>query len=559
MYLRIDNAGSLDRRFLQLIGLGSKGGDATKGKGTEKKFGVFGTGAKFASYASIRLGLECAISSTDEQGRYVLRFRTEPVTVQGVEAQRILLEYHTLRHGERATTTKPAVRLVRTDVTTNAFIEWDKPLGDDESEAFKILREYVCNAYDEDPDTIITTSEVHGFAPEGRTSVFLRLTDDIRHVIEEAPERYFKFLRRGSQSYKVKGHGAIYESSDSEATRVFHMGVLAGCKRSSWTRSIYDYSLDDRRVVSDQRVIKDWNAFLEALGTMLASISDRGMVETLCRHVFLRNARLEATALGRAAPTLPEAAVRTWREVIEEHYGSRDLCIPCDIVQIDGDAEQVYGHAVARDAPKGFRDFMKRLGYPSAKDIAPELPEMIRVRFDDLDESSRREFMAAFRLCAKHFPSRARLPIVFFHVQDESKRQRILGHAIGKGGMKEIWVACETPTSLRGGMLGLLEMLIHEGRHIETKAGDYDRNFMRVAEKDIVGLIFRAEGMPLFPDGTKVPDLGDSTAITPSFVPVDAACSEDVGPVAYVPFDDETHAINEVMRVLFRRWDEDGP
>jgi hypothetical protein len=494
--------------FLELIGFGTK-----RGKDHDPSvIGFKGSGIKLAAVAAMRLGLDLTISSTDERGRYVLSFEHEDVEAAGHRSQRIVLAYRTLSKGAPDGTPEEIDRRPW-NMTLDAFMDWDKPIGADDDHSFKVLREFVCNAKDEDERFALSFSDDIAFAPEGETFVFLRYTDEVKRILHDEPDRYFKFLSSRAPLHVVEGKGAIYPKSEPGVTRLFHLGVLVGCEKPIFTYSAYDYSLENKDLISEERTIKRSHEYERELGAMLASVTDVPTIAFLVERIFAHEARLEVSALEDVKRIADDAAL-AWRTAFNARFAAEKVCIPSDDVQADTDAEELYGFKVARGIPFSLRPFMKLLGYPSAKEVQPVLGVITRIRFEDLNETDRLAFMVAFRLCARYFPERAKLPIVFFR-GDDRRRDAILGYAAGKdGSMNEIWIACATPTSLHADFSGLLTTLIHEGRHIETQAGDYDRNFVRAAEKDILALVLRAEG---------VSEPGDQQEIAPNFVPVDIA------------------------------------
>jgi hypothetical protein len=64
-----------------------------------------------------------------------------------------------------------------------------------------------------------------------------------------------------------------------------------------------------------------------------------------------------------------------------------------------------------------------------------------------------------------------------------------------------------------GSTLDILEILLHESRHCETHAHDYDRRFVNRADRDEAIHILRSEGFksPL-ESGECIPALGDLSA-----------------------------------------------
>ena len=528
MYLRISNRGSLNRKFLELIGF------TTKRDRVEdvSVIGNKGSGTKLAAVAALRLGLRLAIASSDYLGRYVLTFDVEEVDIDGTKAKQIVLDYRTIApQSRRPFIGKAEPSVVRQrhpwSMTVDAFQDWDKPIGNDEARAFKVLREFVCNAYDEDKSFGLSLGSKVEFAKPGHTVVYLKYDETVRRVVQTEVAKYFKFMLKDPKKFVVPGVGEIFAKSDDKLTRLFLQGVLVECSDSYYRRSIYDYSLYDKTLLSEERTIKSWDAYKRRLGNLLAGVTDQGMVTAILENAVSHKAELEASALGTVA-SVDARPKAVWQTVIVARYGTASICLPSGNPQIDNDAQQIYGYRVVSDLPDSIRPFFRTLGYKGAQDLVPQQPEYERVRLQELDGDSRQRFRRAFRLFAKHFPSRAELPIVFFYAKDEKVREKILGYAgIGEKSFKEIWIAAKSPTTLAS-ELDIFETLVHEGRHVETQAGDYDRTFVHQAEKDTTIAVLRADGRDSFPDGSVLPEMGDPDSIVPNLVDPDEVDIEEV-------------------------------
>ena len=97
------------------------------------------------------------------------------------------------------------------------------------------------------------------------------------------------------------------------------------------------------------------------------------------------------------------------------------------------------------------------------------------------------------------------------------------------------------PTSL-GDEDALFQSLLHEGRHCETKADDYERPFVSRADKEVMGLIYGRK----LPEGVTratVPNVVDPTTRNAKGEPV--AASSDPSVIVDGSLDED-----ELMRAL---------
>ncbi|MEA3249945.1 MAG: hypothetical protein U9Q03_06375 [Patescibacteria group bacterium] len=511
MYLEISNTGCLHRDEVRLIGFSAKA-DAPPDSNI---IGQFGTGTAFATVAALRLGLEVAITSTDAFGRYFLRFELEDIDMGGgKKSQEIYLQYWTINDdGE-------AVRSCRKpwNIVIEAFRQWDKPIGDDDAKAFKILREFICNARDEDQDFTISEVKEQCFAPEGRTSVYLFHTDEVKKVLD-TPERYFKFLVKDISTIEVPGIGRLTSKSEKDAlgkSRMFVQDILVSCDEDFlFNKALLDYSLNDRTLVSEDRTIKRTSDFRKALGRLIANIPDEALVRVILSQVINGESGVEQDALGYVLE-LKDPAKGRWLKALRANYKWDKLCLASGLASLDEDARQIYGYLPITVDSDLERFFGKALGIPKARDIVPNKPKYAFLRFRDLDEGSRHRFMAAFRIFARLFPHRVEYPIVFFLSDNEEEVKRVCAYA-GGGEEKftEIWIHALSPTELRDTRT-LLSSLIHESRHNATKMLDYDRGFVAAAEDDILHLVCHMMGMGRNMSGELLKPLGDPDRIKPN-------------------------------------------
>src|SRR5206468_2110153 len=121
-------------------------------------------------------------------------------------------------------------------LTLDAFRDWDRPIGDDVMKVFKALREYIANAWDEDKAfTLEFVEAVTQAAPE-TSAVYITATDEIRHVLAHLP-RYFKFLST-EKPLLADYLGAVFAKSEPGNTRLFSQGVLVECKKAEYCSSL---------------------------------------------------------------------------------------------------------------------------------------------------------------------------------------------------------------------------------------------------------------------------------------------------------------------------------
>jgi len=510
-FLKISNRGSFNRKYLELIGLSSKRGSLAD----NSIIGSKGSGTKLASVAALRLGLNVAIASSDHLGRYLLSYDLEEVEIDGRKVRQIFFNYdpYGTLDGREYALRYPS------QMTIDAFADWDEAIGDDGKVAFKVLREFVCNAADSGGYEFTLVEKPECVGP-GETAVYLLYDERISSIFDR-PERYFKFVydqRPVKPLYSDPAVGEIFPRSERNKTRLFVLGVLVDCTSYSWRNSLFDYSLFLKTLISEERVIKSFHAYTAELGRLFAGLNDKGLAAQILLGVSKRDGMIEEMALN-SVKKVAASALPAWRDAVRGVFGLK-VAVSSGNKQTDNDAQQIYGYTVISQGNLGLAHFLKLLGVPEAKEIVPPLvaeDEYQTLGFADLDPASRARFDLAFALFARHFPAEAKLPLVLFHPKSDRLKAWAGFAGSGEGCFREIWIAAESPTKL-GAVAAILSTLVHEARHCATKSGDYDREFVGRADEDIVRLIFREAGIKEPVEGQAVPALAASPAIRPNFV-----------------------------------------
>lgn len=501
-YVKISNRGSLNRKYLELIGFTTK----RESVDDESVIGNKGSGTKLAAVAALRLGLDVGIASTDSYGRYLLTFDVEDVDVgDGATARQIFFRYV-----NRPVTGGPA-KVVRypSGMVIQAFQDWDAAIGTDAMTSFKVLREFVCNAIDADKGYRIDIVDRQEPAAEGETAVYLKYTEEFRQMlfIHDVAPRYFKFMGMHKPEVAVPGLGAIYPKSDPDATRLFILGVLVDCSDDWWRTSIFDYSMSAKSLISEERIVKNVYSYMNEVAKLFGRLVHRHVMANILAAASTGKAEFEANVLSRVS-AFTEASKKVWLETVHGLFGDK-IAIASGNKVVDNDCEQIYGLKPVGGSNTHLREFLKALGIPKAEDVVPTKLKYDLVSYFALDQGSRQRFRTAFALFAKHFPERAHMPIVLYQPLD-AKLRRLLGFTPMTGDRKyqDIWLATKTPTSL-GEVQEIFETLVHESRHCLTKVDDYDRAFVHQAERDIAAVVFRGEGIATFDGGTPVTPYGD--------------------------------------------------
>jgi hypothetical protein len=465
MFLKITNRGTVSRKFYELIGASSK----RERMSDPNVIGNKGSGAKLAVVPLLRQGLEVAVSSSDSHGDYILRYATQAVDLGGREAHQIMFDYGA---GNR----------FPSQLTLDAFRDWDRPIGQDGMKVFKALREYIANAWDEDKAFTVEFVESITQASKGMSAAYMTATEEVRHILEHLP-RYFKFLSAEKPCFASHG-GAMFAKSESGATRLFSQGVLVDCKVHH--SSVLDYSLDDKHLLSEERVIRDWSEYEQAIGSLWLRVNDATLIRHIMMSIFLGEggARLELSAVGMIKIPQP-IHPQMWHEAWSFIFGQKAI-IGVGVVQIDQTARDA-GWTVVDNVPHEIRKLLNACGVSNSSDVTPKAPKPAeKPDWEEIELTPEQQgwFGEAYAIFRRYY-SEWHYPVRFLRGHGW-RWENTGGHCgLGNRHYKEIWITEPSLVSVRN----ILEILIHEGRHCHTKSGDYDRKFTQDADRQLVEML----------------------------------------------------------------------
>lgn len=469
-YLKITNIGTMSRKFLELIGATDK----RSRMDDSSTIGNKGSGAKFAIVPALRLGYEVAVSSSDDNGDFLLVYEKEKVQLTKTqEIEQIVFNYiNGLRFPSQ--------------LTLDALRDWDQPVGEDNKKIFKAFREYICNAWDADKEfTTEIVDEITQAIP-GTTSAYITLTEDIEKILKNSSQ-YIKFMSSEKPIFSHSSYGNIYKKSEEGVTRLFCQGVLVDCKKSKYYSSIFDYSLDNKWLLSEERVIKDYNEYVSQVGSLLTNISDLNLVINLLNGLISEKAELEGDALKKIE-YIPSNTKKMYLLAWEATQGEKAI-IAIGSNQADNDARN-RGYVVVEGVPYYLSEFLKKCGVKTSKDFATIIrknDEEKKFIIISPNIEQKKMYDKAYRIFLNYFPQARLIPVEFFSSEHWSLKD-VLGHCgLEERKFKEIWISNNALVSVNQ----ILKILVHEGRHCITEAGDYDRGFTQYADDQLVDMMLK--------------------------------------------------------------------
>lgn len=469
-FLKVTNRGTIYRKLLELIGFSTKRDRLNDAR----IIGSKGSGTKISIPAVLRLGLDLWICSSDEGGSYFVTYKTRDVKVSaGKTVKQIFMVYD---NGTE----------VPLQFLLESFADWDKPLGADTIREFKIVREILANAQDADPhftiEVVEDTDEEFAVPQPGETTVFVSLTEGIEEIVFKNPERYFKFLTKSEPLFSVSGIGEVFPRS-GDSPRVFLQGVLIECLPKT-TSGIFDYSLFDKKLLSEERTPRDSTVLRRQLAELILSVESRQFAKIVIHAIEDGKAVFESIVLNYLGENLSESAKWIWPRAWEELHGEKTIISSSDPL-LDGDA-QVRGYTVHPVSSTGLKNALLRAGVKQSSDFVSREPPK-EIEMVSLAANEQAIFDRVYALLLHFCPLAQEYPVRFFESRDEKSHwEGVAG--LGETRGKEIWLSRAV---FKKGLRNVLEVLIHELRHCVSKAQDYTPDFERQADKDEAELMLK--------------------------------------------------------------------
>lgn len=470
--VRIANRGSFPRWRLESVGSSSKRDkleDDTQG-------GWFGSGTKIAPVAALALGMEVWVASTDAEGAYLVTYVVEPRVREGEDDSRVVRVYHG---------TDAVVRRDVTDFSPGAFMNWSKPIGDDDKKEFRVWREYLRNAKDADPASPIIT-HAHEAAPviRGMTAAYLTRTSEYEEIMR-TPERYFKYLSKDKAFFLVPGIGQFWPKSQPGVTRLFSLGTLAycnDCTRTNWS-TLYDYSFDEKSLMSEERTFENLTRVQLELARMLCQVPSVQLAKALLEAMLSGKAELERLSLGQVTSKWPIPTKDRWKAAWRAIHG--DAAVIATGNWFDQHARISFRKEPVNVTSHGLRSFLKICGVEESSDVVPASDRLgYRVIVPTRQEQAVLDEARAI-LIGRHPEMRA-VPVRVYEPLDQATAQAARGFCLPPAPpFKEVYLRRDELSDIRKA-LGTLN---HEYRHVRTGALDGTPEFMDRADEDEVDLL----------------------------------------------------------------------
>lgn len=478
--IRISNRGIFPRWRLESVGSSSK-----RDKMDDKEQGGwFGSGTKIAPIAAMALGMEVWIASSDGRGPYLVTYDVVDGP-GGKEDPRVRMKYSGTETYE-----------VVTQFSPDGFMNWSKPIGDDLLKEFRVWREPFRNARDADHEAPkVHGCESVGIAPPGESRVYVTRTKEFDHLWKHL-NRYFKYLSKDVPVYEVPGIGRVWPKSEDQVTRMFSLGTMALCSKSSGWSTLYDYDFDEKTLMSEERTFENMGRVYVELARLLAACPNVILARELLRGMVEGKCELERIALGQlnAFSKIPSKAI--WKAAWHALYGAEA------VLQV-GNWSDEHARVSFRKKPvhvnsATLRGFLKLCGVQTSTEIIPAVEQSgLRViPREQLAFGERAILDEARRLLLKRYPDMKDIPVRVFEPLTQALDQAMNGFCQpNEPPFKEVYVKRslmlphEADEDVERRLWRTLKTLNHEYRHVRSGARDGTSELMKQADADHADLV----------------------------------------------------------------------
>lgn len=502
MYLVIkNNGGDLDPIHIELQGASSK---MTNGGST---IGHMGLGLKQGLVLAHKLGMRPVVASNDTKGKYLLRLHEHVLRPASADPIRVLYlryirelqdeEFDIFTDIEDVDPCVDQHRVLQEGRLWNAIDAFQKfnVTGDDDTNAVrKILAEFFANAYDADKNYEVRLSESMCLSVKNGVAVNLYIPDVLRpdmYKLLQNPERYFKFRVLDSIQLPIfclNGVGSVYPKTEKDISRLFVSGVLVHCSKADNLKTVFDYDLNSRDLISSDRRLADYLKYRKELGLVLSKIKDEFIITSLICGILQGHAVFEEMSLCYVV--LSQESRILWKNAVCAFYQTEKIALSCDDTYVDSVVEQMYAHVILRNVSRDLYSFFERLGILKSSQVFQSV-EYEELPVGNLDVESRKLLERAKSIFYHFFPDSKKIPITILYspLGEHESKLGMAGHT-QETKYKEICIVTVfrhrfTHMNVRA----LLKILIHEYRHCVTEANDFTYKFIHAAEDTILDLI----------------------------------------------------------------------
>lgn len=432
----ISNQGTVLPEAYTIVGLSSKRND-------DSKIGMFGTGTKYAIAVLMRNGYQISIIT----GEYGATFTTEDKEFRGNAFQQVSMkiEYFDDRKPE----------IIPMGMSTEMGMQWEVNDG---------LREFICNARDEGgfdvrmgsgsiTKDVKSVKALHKKIGEPTTSIIITSAQDDQRLKTYLKKFDEMFLFNRTAIY-ISDNISVYKKvSRDNRLRVYRNGV---CVLQDELMSVYDYELN-LVDLSERRTTDMWQAQYEFSRAVFT------LPDELLSDILVRSTVLHFESTGVHYEVLPGRVPRIFQDVV---LATEDL--------LERAGDKLFSRKVLL-VPETWYKFLRTVpGLQSVHSVIGEVSLMSgkEYRFDQLSSLEKLTVEKALKF-VQDAGYRIELKDLHFNEMD----------SMGLFRDNQIYISTKY---IKNGVYELVNTIIHEIMHRESKAVDESRAFENYLIQEII-------------------------------------------------------------------------
>jgi len=441
-YIKISNyAPCVSRLSLEKLGYSSKRDDPDS-------IGQFGSGIKYAPISALRLGLEFVFAGHDNNGPYMLRYKSE--VKDGINC--IVYDYGD--YTENSSFTLEA-----------GIMSWDNE--------FQIYREAISNAKDSE---FWKKSIVDEITIEQDTfSVFITASPLMMDIYNNH-DSYF--CENTPKVFTYNGSSVLEKTSND--FRIFCKTVLV--HKDSSIHSMFDYEMN-LALLNEERSIKSLYSNEYDIISLYSKMTDKETQKQVIKKAMSDNNYYEFKNITEGKWDI-YSFDKSWAEAFYSIYPKNSVILSPMLQAIDGINFIVkeHGYNPVNVNTAGLYKLLSKSGVNTAVD---KLGEKIE---HDLDEDTEKypNLITAIEIAKQFEPGLRKLkcPIAVFSSKVENY---VYGQVINLNDEETAQILIEKKHAEHGNIHNIVATIIHEYDHLSSKIADNEYREFRSLADDRIG------------------------------------------------------------------------